>query len=173
MKAEKIAKLIIAKIGMEVWSSNRRCPGLVLQARGDWDTGCDEAAAEIAKQVVSRDEYEAETAILGNRVFKAEAKLAVMAEIVKVVAAEGQPLPDVLKDEYIVLQEITAGMVRQARKALSAAPKVEWVGEAFVAHYHSQGTGEPYTALEIDVSSGSLFEEFSTVPIIVLAEEEK
>lgn len=48
MTAEKIKQFIIDKLGVEVWSENRRCPGLRLQVRGDWTKGCEEAATKIA-----------------------------------------------------------------------------------------------------------------------------
>jgi len=85
---------------------------------GGQDVGASpsQVAAEIAKQVVSRDEYEAETAILGNRVFKAEARLAVITEALQGLQKWGLCGVDELRFE---VQE-------KAEQALSAAPKVLW-----------------------------------------------
>ena len=58
MKAERIKQLIVDKLGIEVWSSNRRTFGLCLQVRGDWDKGCEEAAAEIL-ELCDADKYDA------------------------------------------------------------------------------------------------------------------
>jgi len=111
----------------------------------DWADG---AAAEIAKQVVSRDEYEAETAILGNRVFKAEARLAVMREALGLalipMVSEKKKLSVKLAEYYLSSsldwwqeKELSQLETRKAAladaqdavmNALSTAPDVVWSG---------------------------------------------
>lgn len=116
------------------------------------------AAYEIARQVVSRDEHEAETAILGNRVFKAEAKLAVMGEALTYIA------------EFNIKPDSPGGafhLQNKAREALSAAPKVEWVGRGDIEH--TLLADYTYTTILCPTHIGKNGQQH---PVIVLAREE-